>query len=475
MKKIFILLSFMLPVLALRAQPSDTYIQNIMSNGYMPGATAAIVKDGHWMYQQNWGKANLAENKDVTRETIFMMASVSKTIMGTALMQLWEKGAFQLDDNINNYLPFAVNNPNFPNDSITFRQLMTHTSSIRDNGQLVASWYGYGDSPMSLDTLLRNYFVPGGSFYNASLNFYYQRPGKAFHYSNVGSTLAAYLVQTITGDDYAHYCDTAIFRKLCMNNTAFKLAGLGDTSLIARPYAWDQQYYDMGLYGYPDYPDGQLRTHITALARFMTAYMQYGIYNGERILDSTTVVEMMKSQSPFNTTQGLVFMQYMCHGDTLWGHTGGDMGVSTAMFFSYKTKTGTIVFTNGDGTGTNNMLTILDTLYAYGRTLTPSSSDVFPPCELSTGIKPAPEAEMTLQLYPNPASQTAWLQVEAAAGTMQVVLTDMQGRLVREVHNGQVPGSGKLSIDLRNVNSGLYLLHVTSGQTRRSFKLTVLP
>ncbi len=477
MKKLF---AFALPLLLsglAHAQPSATYMQDILNNAYTPGANAVIIKDGHWMYQQNWGKANIAQNQDVSRQTLFMMASISKTVIATALMQLWEKGAFQLDDNINSYLPFQVYHPVHANDSVTFRMLAMHTSGIKDNNAVMGSLYMYGDSPMSLDTLLRNYLVPGGNLYSATGNFYAYHMGKSHSYSNIGATLAAYLVQRITGDDFAHYCDTAIFQKLCMDHTSYKLAGISDTTLIARPYMWDgSTLTDAGLYGYADYPDGQLRTNITALARFMTMYMQYGQYQNTRILDSATVAYMMTPQTPLNTGQGIFFSKYTVDNETLWGHTGGDAGVSTAMFFNYTNQTGVIVLTNGDGTPTVNMLTIFDTLYRYGRNLTPSVADTFPACNYVTGVPNiSKNAAIGMQLYPNPASHTAWLLLNTPGHEdLDIVLTDMQGRIIKKIYNGKGSENQKITIDLTDINSGLYLVQCNAKNARKVIKFTVV-
>jgi CubicO group peptidase (beta-lactamase class C family) len=62
----------------------------------------------------------------MTDQTIQNIGSISKTITATAVMQLWERGKFKLDDDVNKYLPFQVRNPHFPDDPITFRQLLTH-------------------------------------------------------------------------------------------------------------------------------------------------------------------------------------------------------------------------------------------------------------------------------------------------------------------------------------------------------------
>ena len=134
-------------------------------------------------------------------------------------MQLWEADLFELDDNINDYLDdFQVHIPYHYNDTITFRMLLTHTSSIDDNWTVLnnVTFWG-GDSPIPLDSFLINYFTPGGIYYNTALNFVSAAPGTVYHYSNVGVTLAAYLVETISNIPFEQYCQDSLFSPLGMN------------------------------------------------------------------------------------------------------------------------------------------------------------------------------------------------------------------------------------------------------------------
>jgi CubicO group peptidase (beta-lactamase class C family) len=85
-------------------------------------------------------------------------------------MQFWEADSFDLDDNINDYLDnFQIINPYYPNDTITIRMLMTHTSSLRDwgNWNFLYTLETCGDSPIALDSFLINYLTPGGIYYSA--------------------------------------------------------------------------------------------------------------------------------------------------------------------------------------------------------------------------------------------------------------------------------------------------------------------
>ena len=102
-------------------------------------------------------------------------------------------------------------------------------------------------------------------------------------------------------------------------------------------------------FGYSDYPSGQLRTTSNNLAKFMAAYIYNGIYNGNRILESETV-EMIKSipYPDIDPQQGLIwyYKNTGVNGRTLFGHNGGDTGVTTEMFISIPDDIGVIILTN---------------------------------------------------------------------------------------------------------------------------------
>ncbi len=91
---------------------------------------ACIIKDNQIIWSIGYGYYDRSELKHATTDTIYNLMSISKTITGTALMQLYEQGLFELDDDVNTFLPFDLRNPNFPDDPITFRMLLSHTSSL---------------------------------------------------------------------------------------------------------------------------------------------------------------------------------------------------------------------------------------------------------------------------------------------------------------------------------------------------------
>ena len=93
------------------------------------GMQASFVTDTH-IWQGNYGIKEYKTEDLVDSNTLFMIASCSKPVTALGILKLQEAGELGLDDPINNHLPFRVANPNFPDEVITIRMLLTHTSSI---------------------------------------------------------------------------------------------------------------------------------------------------------------------------------------------------------------------------------------------------------------------------------------------------------------------------------------------------------
>ena len=324
----------------------DSVIQAKMEIGHLPGVSACIIKGGQVRWVGVYGDANIEMNIPVDTATLFMLASVSKTVTVTALMQLWEEGLFELDDNINDYLSFEILNPFHPEEPITFKMLCTHTSSIRDNWSLMP-YYWNGDSPIPLDEYLFDYLNPDGANYISYLNYYDEIPGTNLHYSNIGVALMGYLVEVIGDSTFSYQTQERIFEPLQMNETAWFVSEL-DTMHIAMPYFWNGNAYTAyGHYGYSSYPCGQLRTSIDQLTNFLLCYHNGGTYLGQQILQSSTVEMILTPQIPqINPDIGLIWKKYTLGAREILGHYGGDDGVMSCMHFCLEENSAVIIFAN---------------------------------------------------------------------------------------------------------------------------------
>lgn len=350
---------------ALNRLTLDQYIVVQLNRAHMPGLSAAIVKGGKVVWTGTYGHSRVPEKEFVTTNTLFEIASVSKTIIATAVMQLWEIGAIDLDKDINTYLPFRVVNPNSPTNPITMRMLMTHTSSIVDNNALTIGSYTWNKPIIPLGEFLKQYLTPGGQHYNARANFMkHVPPGVLYEYSNFASCLAAYIVECVSGIPYDQYCQQEIFDPLGMTETSYRFADF-NTSRIAMTYNYrtlSRTYTPYGFYDCPLYPAGWVITSTPQLARFLNCFIQYGELDGVRILERRTVEEMRRVQygAP-GSAIGLFWYYKELDGYSLLGHNGGNFGVSAEMFFRPSDGVGVILLMNGDWTVVNlNMISDIE-------------------------------------------------------------------------------------------------------------------
>ncbi len=322
------------------------YIQDEMDIQRIPALSVLVFKEDDILYEDYLGQSNIEQNIALENDHLFLLASVSKVITATALLQLNDQNLFDLDDNINDFLPFDVNIPN-QNTTITFRMLLTHTSAINDGSALDNQYYYGEDSPVQLGYFLENYLVPGGEFYNASENFHNFDPGTKHEYSNIGNALIGLLVQEISGMDFSDYCKQNIFTPLGMTNTYWHLNEISQT--IVQPYDYNfssRKNEVVQHYTFTDYPNGGLRSTSRDLFKFLGAFVQGGQSNSVQLLQAETINAMITPQIPSIDNEVGLHLFLMNASNNLWGHDGGESGVATIMAFNPTTKIGVIILTN---------------------------------------------------------------------------------------------------------------------------------
>jgi CubicO group peptidase (beta-lactamase class C family) len=325
----------------------DRLITFLMKIGRFPSLSACIIDANEIVWSNGYGFYDLENEKTATTDTVYNIASISKTITSTALMQLYEQGLFDLDDDVNDYLPFSLRNPNFPDVPITFRMLLSHQSSLAEDPQefyQFSYWFG-GDSPVPLYPFLETYLVLGGSNYTSDV-WSNDAPGENFHYANIGFALIGYLVEQITGKTFDQYCKDNIFLPLEMYNTSYRLLDI-NLGNLAVPYDYiNGNYIKYDHYGYIDYPSGSVRTSIPELSHFLIAHMNGGRYKNVHILDENTVDLMHTIQySGGNYGLGWVIGSSP-NGNRFIGHEGGDIGVVTSMYIRESDNIAVIIFVN---------------------------------------------------------------------------------------------------------------------------------
>ena len=358
---------------ALTDAEKDTFIQLAMRSGGLPGLQTVVVKDGQIVWMKSYGYAVLDEpgpRRPMRNDSILWSASIAKILVTVAVLQQVEKGLLALDDDINKYVPFSVRNPAWPEIPITWRMLLTHTSSLNEeDDERVSLTNVYGKDPdTTLDDVIKQMLAPDGSRHWSG-QWRPGKPGTERIYSNLGFSLAGFALQSLVHEPLDRYIDHAILKPLGMRDTSYWLAQLpasrlavGYASIRRKDGSYEflpaKMYWAHGDAGgspldhqmtCPDYPQGCAHISARDFAQLMLMLMSKGTANGTKIL-SPSSVELMVTPAGFSNVglnQGLgLYGPLDLHGRQLWGHNGVDRGAANALYFVPKTGVGAIGFAN---------------------------------------------------------------------------------------------------------------------------------
>lgn len=183
-----------------------TKIASLMASlherGQFNGAVL-VAERGNIIYRGAYGKANFKTNADLTPETPFCLASVTKQFTAMAIMILAEQGRLSYDDPVSKYIRELSRTER--TSKITVRHLLTHTSGIPDFGDL-----GIDDPHLTQEGLIQALLQKESVFSSA---------GRKYRYSNPGYILLAIVVEKVYGQSFSDFLEQRIFRPLRMDNT----------------------------------------------------------------------------------------------------------------------------------------------------------------------------------------------------------------------------------------------------------------
>jgi CubicO group peptidase (beta-lactamase class C family) len=175
-----------------------------------PGCALSVMQDGQIVYKRGYGMADLDHDIPITPQTVFHVASISKQFTAASIILLAQEGKLSLDDDVRKYIPEL---PDFGG-RITIRQLIHHTSGLRDQWSLL----GLAGWRYSLD-LITDDDVLDLISRQKELNF---KPGDQHVYCNTGYTLLAQIVKRVSGQTLRQFTSQRIFIPLDMPSTHFR-------------------------------------------------------------------------------------------------------------------------------------------------------------------------------------------------------------------------------------------------------------
>jgi len=338
-------------VLTLSTQPAQAYrsrtktieelkqeIEDIISEHNVPGATMALVTRGEQIWIGGIGYSNVETKTPVDVNTIFRWGSVSKSFVAASIQILAERGLVRLDDKIRDVVPeIEVHNRWESTHPIRLVHCLEHTAGFDD---LHFNDCAVDDPDIPLSDALA---------INPNSRRSRWKPGTYKSYSNVGSVVAAYIVEAVTGRKFEEFVKGQLFEPLAMNTSSFYYPK--ETDLMATGYR------DDGLspvaYDYIAYrPAGSLNASAKEMASFVQMLLNRGAVRETRILTPQSVTRMetptttLAAQTGFALGYGLGIYTTMRGGHVFHGHEGMIAGFVASYGYNAKLNCGYAVSIN---------------------------------------------------------------------------------------------------------------------------------
>ncbi len=323
---------------------ADPTLQKTLEDRNLPGLGVGIVYKGELIYAGSAGKANIVRNVAVTPETVFRIASVSKTFAAVGLMQLWEQGKFDLHDPINEYLrDYKVTHGRRQAPPITFHHLLTHTAGLGEFAPL----HKYLSPTAHFNVVRPHKAVP-------PLKKLYGRrlpaecvPGEKWCYANNGFATVGQLIADISGQSFSDYMRQHIFAPLGMTHSEFwRSDRVRDALAIGYNYKKKQDNFKPVIdLEQVTTAAGAMYATVNDMGRYIAALMG----SGPAILKPETLEMMYTPQ--YQLDERLQGMGYGFKID-YWGdhrvvsHDGLWLGFISSMFVAPDDDLGIIALTN---------------------------------------------------------------------------------------------------------------------------------
>jgi serine beta-lactamase-like protein LACTB len=299
-----------------------------------PGMSVAVVVGDRLAWEGAAGQADVENAVPATADSVYRIASISKPIAATAIMQLVERGAVSLDDPVRKYLPFF---PDKGGLALTIRHLLTHTSGIRHY------------KPGEMENMVRYDSIEAAAkiFEDDPLLF---TPGTKYSYSTYAYNLLAGVVERVSGLTYEAYLQEHVFDPAGMKATRLERA----EQIVphrARQYVRsgteveNAHYADLSV----KWAGGGILSTAGDLARFHIALDEGRLLKRETLRQMYTPAQLADGS---RTTYGLGWMITTdANGRTWIAHSGGATGGSTFLLRNPEAKVAVVVLCNVQNAG----------------------------------------------------------------------------------------------------------------------------
>lgn len=297
----------------------------------VPGCALGIIKDNELIYAKGYGLANMEYNIPNSASSVFRIGSTSKQFTAACIVLLAEKNKLSLNDNLKSLFP------DFPEyaEKITIRNLLNHTSGIRDYLQ-ISYLKGLGDDDFYLDENIMKWLIN-----QSDLNF---APGEEYLYSNSGYWLLGQIVKKVTGINMAEFAKKEIFEPLGMNNTHFHNDHTKIVKNRASGYVPDSNdNYKISMTTLDMIGDGGIFTTINDIKKWDDAYYESNVLSRD-FWSMMTQQGILNNGEAIDYASGLMISKYK--GLKTVRHGGAFVGFRAELLRFPEQKLSIAIFAN---------------------------------------------------------------------------------------------------------------------------------
>jgi CubicO group peptidase (beta-lactamase class C family) len=334
---VLFLLPLLTPASVYALEPTDIFdttfdseIQVLMDIAKVESLSFSVVNDTEIFYTNGYGE-------QPGNDIVYYIMGLTNSFTSTAILQLQEDALLNIDDPINDYLPYILRNPYYPDVDITIKDLLTNQATLANTDALVDA---FNQRLYLFPDILYELLNENGSLYSIDhwLNL---EPGTIFKGAWIGFDIAAYIVEILSGENFEQYITDNIFTPLGMTNSYFNYTTVPSAQLV-NLYLWNSTSgVNEVLPHYNSYALGSagILSTTTDIAKFLLAHMNDGEYNSVRILETSSIQQM---HTNYGNNYGLGWWSsiYADYKGLSWGPWLG------TAYMIYKGDVGTILFTN---------------------------------------------------------------------------------------------------------------------------------
>lgn len=317
----------------------------------IPGANLGINYQGKPLYYHGFGYRNKAKQLPLDKDTIFGIASMTKSFAAVAIMQLQDAGKLSVHDQVIQHAPEFKLPSGGKTDEVTIHHLLTHTSGLPPIAvHNLARKRSIDQDPTAKDYGLDVTKITGDSVdtdtelmeaLGALPDQVLADPGEAFSYSNEGYGVLGAIVKRVSGVSFETFVEENILKPVKMSRSFFDVSEIESRDNVTMLYAQKRKNDKKIVYETPLWWDapamragGYLKSTVKEILAYLEIFRNKGVVNGVRILSEASVAEMTEPHVEFEPGRyygyGLrVIPDY--YGYKMIEHSGGLKGVSSHM------------------------------------------------------------------------------------------------------------------------------------------------